>query len=58
MRGSRERCPFCGKEIIETKEEAKLALRAFRTEYGARRGSVYRCWPFTWYHLTKGVRGR
>ena len=54
----RERCA-CGKEIIATRQEARNAIKAFRTAYGAARASAHPCrLGHPWWHVSKGQRGR
>lgn len=49
------KCGANGKQIFETREEARKALGVFAHARGSRK--VYRC-PFgEHYHLTKGARG-
>lgn len=53
----REICLIAGKEIFDTKEEARANVRSFRRKH-AGRGKAYACSWGEHYHVTKGLRGR
>lgn len=46
-----------GKEIFDTKEEARAELPTFRAEHGGH-GKAYRCSFGEHYHITKGFIGK